>query len=296
MKIGILTWEGDTADPDEAALIEFGANRGHQMSAFGLSGISYLPRQAGGFDLCLAGQPEQSYDAVISRAGLYGDDWQDRVERLTLLSSALGPRLHSSADAWVTGYSKFGCTQRLAAAGLPVPPTRSAASMADLELALRDWGTVIVKPSFEFAGNGVQRITDLSAQADLAADLLGRYGTLACMPFWPTKYGEYRLNVAGEACVTMFKLPPVGTWLCKTYEGAMFERVDPPAELERMAIRAARVLGLTLAGVDALATEDGYAILEVNPVPGYLYLLGEQARQDVFAGVYDWVEAAHRDG
>ena len=111
------------------------------------------------------------------------------------------------------------------------------------------------------------------------------------MPCWPTEYGEYRLTVAGDtSCVTTFKLPPVGAWRCKTLEGATFERVDAPAELEDLAFRATRLMGLTLAGVDALPTEDGFVILEVNPVPGMLDMLGEQARQETLAGVYDWVE------
>jgi ribosomal protein S6--L-glutamate ligase len=79
-------------------------------------------------------------------------------------------------------------------------------------------------------------------------------------------------------------------WRCKTLEGATFERTDAPAELADMAFRAVRLMGLTLAGVDALPTEDGYLILEVNPVPGMLDMLGEEARQETVAGVYDWVE------
>jgi ribosomal protein S6--L-glutamate ligase len=49
-------------------------------------------------------------------------------------------------------------------------------------------------------------------------------------------------------------------------------------------------MGLTLAGVDALPTGDGFVILEVNPVPGLLDMLEEGVRQETFAGMYDWVE------
>jgi ribosomal protein S6--L-glutamate ligase len=111
------------------------------------------------------------------------------------------------------------------------------------------------------------------------------------MPYFPTEYGEYRLTVGGDtSCVTMFKLPPVGMWRCNTHAGATFERVDTPAELEDLAFRAARLMDLTLAGVDAIPTDDGYVILEVNPVPGGLGAFGEQARQETLAGIYDWVE------
>jgi ribosomal protein S6--L-glutamate ligase len=291
MKVGVLTWDNTGLDPDGPALAEHGRARGHELSLFALEDVRYVPRAAGGFDLSLAGEPAESFDAIISRAKLYGDDWQDRVERLTLLSNIPGVRLHAPADAWVRGYSKLQCTQRLAAGGIPVPPTRSATTMEDIEIAHQEWGAIIVKPSFQFSGTDVERITDLAAQKDLAEDLLSRYRTLACMPYFPTEYGEYRLTVAGDtSCVTTFKLPPVGVWRCKTLEGATFERVDAPAELEDMAFRAVRLMGLTLAGVDALPTEDGYLILEVNPVPGMLDMLGEEARQETLAAVYDWVE------
>lgn len=39
-----------------------------------------------------------------------------------------------------------------------------------------------------------------------------------------------------------------------------------------------------------MATDDGYVILEVNPVPGGLGVFGEEARRETLAGIYDWVE------
>ena len=297
MKVGILTWDKTGYDPDEPAMAEAGRNRGHAISMFALEDVSYVPRATGGFDVFVDGEPAQSFDAVISRADLYGDytygGWQDRVERLTLLSSVPGVRVFDPADAWVRGYSKLLGTQRLADAGLPVPPTRSATTMADVAHACRDWGTIIVKPSFEMRGRGVERITDLAAQdqADLVGDLLGRYKTLACMPYYPTEYGEYRMTVAGDkSCVTMLKIPPADTWRVKTRQGATYERVDAPAELEEMAFRAVRLMGLTLSSVDALPVAGGYMILEVNSVPGSISLLGRAACQETMNGVYDWVE------
>ncbi len=291
MRVGVLGWDHGELDKDSIALQDFGRARGHETALFTLEDFRYIPVASGGFDLLLAGAPARSFDAVISRANLYGDDWQDRVERLTILSNVPGVRVFDPAEAWVAGYSKLQCAQRLAACGLPALPTRSATSMADIELACQEWGTIIVKPSFQFSGTDVERITDPAADRDLLLDLLSRYSTLACVPYWPTEYGEYRLTVAGDtSCVTTFKLPPVGVWRCKTKEGATFERVDAPPELVDIAFRATRAMGLTLAGVDALPTDDGYAVLEVNPVPGYLDMLGEEARQETLTAMYDWVE------
>ena len=291
MKVGLLGWDHGELDLDVPAYLETGRSRGHDLSVFTLEEITYVARRSGGFDLRLAGEPAQSFDAILSRAKLYGDDWQDRVERLTLLSQVPGVRLFDPADAWVRGYSKLLCTERLAAAGLPVAPTRSVTSVEDVEEALVQWGDVVVKPSFQFSGTDVERITALPDEEEVVRDLLSRYVTLACMPHYPTEHGEYRLNVAGDtSCVTTFKLPPLGIWRCKTLEGATFERVEAPPELAEMAFRAARAMGLSLAGVDALPTPEGYVILEANPVPGMLNMLGDEARQDTLDGLYDWVE------
>jgi ribosomal protein S6--L-glutamate ligase len=111
------------------------------------------------------------------------------------------------------------------------------------------------------------------------------------MPFYPTKHGEYRMTVAGDkSCVTMLKIPPVGAWRVKTREGATYERIDAPAELEEMAFRAVRLMGLTLSSVDALPVDGGYVILEVNSVPGSISMVGRAACQETMNGVYDWVE------
>ena len=291
MKVGVLGWDHGELDKDSIALQDFGRCTRVRDGLIHARGLQVRPVASGGFDLLLAGVPARSFDAVISRANLYGADWQDRVERLTILSNVPGVRVFDPAEAWVAGYSKLQCAQRLAACGLPALPTRSATSMADIELACQEWGTIIVKPSFQFSGTDVERITDPAADRDLLLDLLSRYSTLACVPYWPTEYGEYRLTVAGDtSCVTTFKLPPLGVWRCKTKEGATFERVDAPPELVDIAFRATRAMGLTLAGVDALPTDDGYVILEVNPVPGYLDMLGEEARQETLTAIYDWVE------
>ena len=51
-------------------------------------------------------------------------------------------------------------------------------------------------------------------------------------------------------------------------------------ELERLSIKAARCLGLDLAGVDVLETPDGYFVIEVNPEPGIEYF-GDKAYKAV---------------
>jgi glutathione synthase/RimK-type ligase-like ATP-grasp enzyme len=290
VKVAVLGWDYGELDPDSPGLAAMGRELGHRTTLCTIEEIEYRPGRGGGLELLLGGEPAASFDAVISRANLYGA-WQDRVERLALLSNVPGLTVFDPVDVWVRGYSKFQTVQWLARAGLPVPPTRSATTVEHVEAAYAEWGPTIVKPSFGYRGTDVERVTDPAADKELVAGLLARYDTLVCEPYYPTEYGEYRITVAGEvAPINMLKLPAAGSWRCKTLEGASFERYDAPDDLMELAFRATRVMGLTMAGLDILPTaEGGYVILEVNPVPGFLDIFGERPRREALAAVYDWV-------
>jgi len=298
LKIGILGWDHGIMgadgpfgeyDPDGPALVRHGRLRGHEMTLCTLEEISYVPDETG-IDVMFGAEQARSFDAIISRAKLYGDDWRDRVERLTMLSKVPGVAMFDPVEVWTTGYSKFLMAQRLAAAGLPVPPCRSATTPEQVRAAVRQWGDVIVKPSYGRRSVDVERITDCEAEADMVAGLLRTHGTLLCQPFYPTWHGEYRLQVAGELVPScMYKLPGLGEWHLNA-PGASYERCDPPPELAELGLRAARTLGITLGALDVLPVDGGYVILEVNPIPAFLGFLGEDVHRATFDGVYDWVE------
>ncbi|WP_255955000.1 ATP-grasp domain-containing protein [Streptomyces odontomachi] len=302
MKVGILLWDESGIDTDGAGLIEYGRAHGHEMSTFLLEDVS-VRRSDGAAKVLFGGVDADRFDAVISRANLFGDhwhdalhdtsSWRDRVERLSIISRALGPRLFDSVETWLNVWSKFLMLHRLAEGGFPVPPFRSVTTMDEVAEALADWdGDVIIKPSYGLRGINVERVTDLAADRDLVEGLLKAHGTMMCQPFYSTQYGEYRISVAGETTpINMLKLPPAHTWRCKTYEGASWERIDPPDELIDLSIRATRHMGLTYAALDILPhPSGGWVILEVNAVPGFLNMFGEPGCTEGLAGIFDWVE------
>jgi ribosomal protein S6--L-glutamate ligase len=291
MKIGVLGWDYGAEDVDAPVLATVGRQRGHDMYLFTLDDVSCAPTP-NGFDVMVGDQAAASFDAIISRANLYSGRWQDRVERLSLLGSLPDVRMFDPVDVWLSTYSKLQTAQRLARAGLPVPPVRSATVASDVKAALDEWGDIVVKPSLECAGAGVERVVRFADDEARIEELLRTYRTLICQPFYPTQWGEYRVTVAGDELPLSFvKYPAVGQWMCRTPLGASFERVDLPADLAALALRATRLMGLTLAGLDILPTGDGYVILEVNPIPGNLDILGKASQRQVHDAVYAWVES-----
>ncbi|MET8525632.1 hypothetical protein [Micromonospora sp. NPDC005172] len=291
MRIGVLAWDHGEEDDDSPVIAELGRERGHDTSLFTVEEIDVAAAPGGGPEVMFNGELGRSFDAVISRAQLHGD-WRDRVERLMLASSIPGVTMFDPVEVWQAAYSKFRMMQVLADAGLPVPPTRACRVPADIEAASREWGTVVVKPSYGRAGIDVERITNVADDLPLIEKLLARYGVLVCQPYYPTQYGEYRLTVSGDTMpMNMVKYPAVGQWKTRTLLGASFERVDIPPELADISIRATRAMGITLSGLDILPTEDGYVILECNAIPGNLNILGKESQRLAFEAMYEWVEA-----
>jgi glutathione synthase/RimK-type ligase-like ATP-grasp enzyme len=290
VKIGVLAWDHGEEDDDAPVVAEIGRERGHEISLFTVREIDSRPA-ARGMDVTFNGEPARDFDAVVSRAQLHGD-WRDNVERLTLASNVPGLAMFDPVDVWLDSYSKFRMAQVLADAGLPAPPVRACRSPADVEVAGKEWGTVVIKPSYGRAGIDVERITSFADDLPLIETLLARYGTLVCQPYYPTEYGEYRIVVAGETLpMNMVKYPAVGQWKTRTLLGASFERVDIPEDLADLCVRATRAMGITLSALDILPTADGYVILEVNAIPGNMDILGKASQHRAHSAVYEWVEA-----
>jgi ribosomal protein S6--L-glutamate ligase len=290
MKVGILGWDHGERDPDTPGLAEAGRRRGHETSVFTLEEISHVPAR-NGYELMLGPEPAASFDAVISRADLSVGRWQDRVERLALVSSVPGLAMFDPAEVWVASQSKFRTIQRLAEQDVPTPPTRGCTSLEDVAAALAEWGRTVVKQSSGYGGTGVELVTDLDADKAMLEDLFGRYGTLLAQPYMETAQGEYRIVVAdGRPGYQLLKVPAPGQFKCNLNFGATIDAVDAPPEVLDLAVRACLAMGLTLGGADILPTPDGPVVLEVNEVPGKLGFVGEETRQQIFDSVYGAVE------
>jgi ribosomal protein S6--L-glutamate ligase len=73
------------------------------------------------------------------------------------------------------------------------------------------------------------------------------------------------------------------------HRGGKAEGVRLNAEYERTALRAAQILGLRVAGVDMLESEDGPQVLEVNASPG-LQGIEQATRIDVAGSIVEHLE------
>ena len=166
---------------------------------------------------------------------------------------------------------KYLTTARLAAAGLPVPPT-CVCQHADAALeAFRSLGgDIILKPLFGSEGRGMMRISD----ADLAWRTFRTLERLQCVLYLqrtiPHPGWDLRAFVLGGKVMAAMRRRSNGGWRTNVAQGGTGESIHLTGEEESLAVRAAETVGACMAGVDLLPGPAGERyVLEVNAVPGW---------------------------
>ncbi|WP_318205457.1 RimK family alpha-L-glutamate ligase [Streptomyces sp. SCL15-4] len=233
---------------------------------FGVQGGRLTLRTLGGMEL-----PAPEVVCVRQVAGPMRDD-----REVTLLRhlTRMGSTLVNSLDAQLKSRNKIWQFQELALAGLPVPDTLSYAT-APLEGVVRSPGLdtpCVVKSVGGAKGGQVFLAPDPHLLREVAGSLTQET---------PFLFQEHVATSHGRTLrVLVVDGEPVGAVLHTSHDGALAANIAKGGSAtpcsgrhpraEELAVRAARVLGLDIAGVDLLfAGEDTYTLCEVNAVPGW---------------------------
>ncbi len=223
--------------------------------------------EAGGIDLTtLDGvlvrmMPPGSLEQVVFR--------MDALHRL----AAMGVPVLNPPRAVETAVDKYLALVRLEAEGLPVPATWVGESADDALAAFeRLGGDVVVKPLFGSEGRGLVRVSDVEL-ARRTFHTLARLGAVLYVQRFVHHPGyDLRAFVLGDRVVGAIRRDSAaGDWRTNVAVGGSARRVELGAEIESMAIRAARAVGARMAGLDLLpdAENGGLTVIEVNAVPGW---------------------------
>jgi len=211
---------------------------------------------------------------------------------------AMGVPVVNQSRAIAASRDKLRSLQLLAQAGLPVPRTLLAHHRASVPRLLEQVGGLpaIVKLTQGTQGVGVMLATSKEeAQAllntfwDLGHDIL-------LQQFVSEAEGsDVRALVVGEKVVAaMQRRAKAGEFRSNIHRGAQGKALSLPPELEQLAVRATKVLGLEVAGVDLLESKQGPLVLEVNSSPGFEGLEGATGIDIAKAIVERTVEMAGR--
>ncbi len=295
MRIGLLAW--DAEEYESEALYRFGLELGHEMTLFGVRDIGLLTSASGSEVTVLGESAHGRFDLVLARPELRPGLVEADYELFHLLDTVPGLTVIDPPAVYLPNECKLVSLRRMAAAGLPVVPTRTCRDRREVAEAFEQWGRIVLKPTFTWGGKDVERVFDLERDAEVVERLLARYEVLACQPYVEHPGGDIRVTVVGdEVPLTYRRIPEGGEhWRSNIALGARAEVVDPtPPALVELALEAARVCQITVAGLDVLETPEGYRILEINNVPGW-YPVPDPEKRAVAASVFRMFEARMRD-
>jgi gamma-F420-2:alpha-L-glutamate ligase len=293
---GWLLFDNEVADgvPEAAEIkrfIEAGKKRGIKLEAL-------KPRE---FELIVSterdwkveyarGKPPRP-DFIIPRTGSETSYFTLAVLRQF---ERMGVPLINGAEAVEACADKLQTLQVLSASGLPIPKTVLSKFPVDVDVIARELGfPVVVKKLRSTRGAGVVLCQDREQFNDLAS-LLGNAGHQSDFIFQQyvkASHGrDVRVLVIGDSvAAAMERRAPNGGFKSNVSLGGTGTAIDPPPEMAKMAIDAAKALRLDVAGIDVLFDETGYRICEANSSPGFVGL-EKACPVSVPDKVFDYVE------
>lgn len=242
--------------------------RGHEVSVidpldFQMVVVSKRPT------LLVGGARAPKFDVVVPRIGASITNYGLAVVRQFDL---MGVPVLNSASAIARSRDKLRALQLLAIAGMDVPTTICARTPAGLDAAVDLVGGC---PAIVKLQQGTQGIGTMIADTEQAVHAL-------LETFWAmgqdivlqeyvkeSKGRDVRiLVVGGKVIASMRRVAKKGEFRANLHRGGVGQNVTLPASYKRVAVKAAEVMGLEVAGVDVLEGKRGPRILEINSSPG----------------------------
>lgn len=173
-----------------------------------------------------------------------------------------------------------------------MPATAFARRREDLRDAIkRVGGTPVVLKLLEGTqGVGVILAESISTAESVLDAMFSLKQNLLIQAFVKESKGQdIRAIVVGDRVVAaMRRTAAPGEFRSNVHRGGSTRAEDLDPEYERTAIQAAQVLGLSIAGVDLMPSDDGPMVLEVNSSPGLQGIEGA-TRIDVAGAMIDYV-------
>lgn len=287
LRVALLTREPDNYS--SRRLIEAGEARGHVVEAIDTSRC-YMKIDSFSPQVHYDGRCLARYDAVIPRVGASMTGYGMAVMRQFEMTGAHGL---NSAESIGASRDKLLAHQRLASAGINMPVTAFAHSPKDNKDIVRLAGEapVVLKLLQSTQGRGVVLAETRKAAESLVDAFRNLDANFLVQGFVKEAAGaDVRCLVVGGKCVgAMKRQAPEGEFRSNLHRGGEARKVRLTPEERRIAVRAARCLGLAFAGVDILQTSEGPAVLEVNSSPG-LEGIEKATRRDIASQVYEYLE------
>ena len=249
-------------------LVEAGLKRGHDMYVIDPLRC-YMNISAHAPEVHYKGRKLEGFDAVIPRIGASVTFYATAVLRQFEM---LGVFPLNESVAVGRARDKLRSLQLLARRGIGMPVTGFAHSPDDTEdlMALVGEAPVIIKLVEGAQGQGVV-LTETRQAAESVIDAFrGLDAHFLVQQFIRESRGtDIRCFVIGRKVVAaMRRQARKGEFRANLHRGGSAEAVRITPRERKIALRATKVIGLNVAGVDIIRSGNGPLVLEVNSSPG----------------------------
>jgi ribosomal protein S6--L-glutamate ligase len=287
MKIAILSRSPESYSTKR--LVEAGKNRGHEIVVLDHLRC-VLVIEKGRPHIYHKDEEVKDVNAVIPRIGasvtFYGAAVVRQFEMMKIFTAVESQALVRSRD-------KLRCLQLLAKAGIGIPKSAFISNPKHVENVIKLVGgaPVVIKLLEGTQGIGVILAeTQNSAKSVIEAFLDVDVDILVQEFVKEANAQDIRAFVVdGKVVGAMRRTGAAGDFRSNLHRGGTAEVIKLSAEEKAMAIRAAKQLGLGIAGVDMLPTKNGLVVNEVNSSPG-LEGIEKATGVDIASMIFEYVE------
>ncbi|MGI8560487.1 MAG: 30S ribosomal protein S6--L-glutamate ligase [Luteimonas sp.] len=253
----------------------------------------YMRISDAGFDMHYKGRPIAGYGAVIPRIGASITRYGNAVLHQFELMGSYTP---NPSAAIACARDKLRCHQLLAAQGIGLPATVFGDNPDDTVdlLSMLGGPPHVIKLSEGAQGAGVMLTEKPSASRSVVEALRGLYANFLVQEYIAEARGaDLRCFVVGDTVVAAIRRQASpGEFRSNLHRGGTAEAVEADAQEQAVAVRAAQVLGLGVAGVDLIRADRGPLVLEVNASPG-LEGIEEATGQDIAGRIIEYVSGMY---
>ncbi len=266
MKIAVLS--RDASLYSTRRLLEAGNKRGHIMKIIDHMRC-YIDITADCPRLIYQGVPVTDIDAVIPRIGasytFYGTAVVRQFEMMGVLSA-------NGSDAISRSRDKLRCLQLLSKEGVGLPVTGFAHSTKDTEgvIELVGGAPLVIKLLEGTQGIGVVLAETYQAAKSVIEAFRGLDANILVQEYIKEAKGQdLRCFVVDDRVVAAMKRRGApGEFRSNIHRGGTVRWVKLSPQERDTAVRAAKAMGLKVAGVDLLRADQGPVVIEVNSSPG----------------------------
>lgn len=266
MKIAILSRNANLYSTKR--LVEVGTKRGHEMVVIDHAKCDIVIEKRRPH-IMYKGKELKDFDAVIPRIGasitFYGMAVLRQFEMMKVFTAVESVALGRSRD-------KLRSLQILSRAGLGMPKTAFTNYSKNVDEVVKQVGgaPVVIKLLEGTQGVGVVLAeTDKAAESVLEA-FNGLHARVIVQEFIEEAGGAdiRAFIVDGVVVGAMKRQGKEGEFRSNLHRGGSATLIELTEDEEAAALKAAKVLGLGIAGVDLLQSNSGPMIMEVNSSPG----------------------------